>query len=192
MATLEQFLRTGELGPIRIGMRQADIITVLGQPPDESIAREPKILKYGGLQLSFAKDAVEARQRLVQIGLYFGEPIPEVIRPADFIGTPEKTMADVRKFLDQAELKTAAVVEGEETSCIVLPSGVRITFSDQKLHSIMSSAKASARSKKQIAVSIPEDAWQHLSTLAKQSNRSVADLCAQWITQRANDLHESP
>ena len=37
MATLEQFLRTGELGPVRPGMSEAEAIALLGSPQDESV-----------------------------------------------------------------------------------------------------------------------------------------------------------
>ena len=121
--------------------------------------------------------------------LYFRqptEPIPEPARPLDFTGTAETTIADFREFLKRRGLKVSACVEGEETSYLVMPSGTRITFDGPRLHSIMFTMRA-APPKKQISVSIPEDAWQQLHTLARQSNRSISDLCAQWITQRAGE-----
>jgi hypothetical protein len=42
--------------------------------------------------------------------------------------------------------------------------------------------------KKQISVSLPNHIWSQLKVLAGHANRSVGDLCAEWITQRANEL----
>src|ERR1022692_3407433 len=108
MATLEQFLRTGDLGSLHPGMTPAKAIALLGPPPDASVQREPKILKYGGLQLTFARPVRGAEQQLVLTGLYFRpplEPIPESVSPADFNGTSETTLADVRAILDRVGMK---------------------------------------------------------------------------------------
>src|SRR5438128_1529706 len=72
MATLEQFLRTGDLGPIHPGMTRAEVIACLGLPQDESVVCEPKILKYGALQLTFARREPGTEQCLILIAKYFG------------------------------------------------------------------------------------------------------------------------
>jgi hypothetical protein len=36
MATLEDFLRTGRLGPVSLGMGPVDVMTALGDPDDTS------------------------------------------------------------------------------------------------------------------------------------------------------------
>jgi hypothetical protein len=194
MATLEQFLQTGELGPIHPGMTQAEVMAWLGPPQDNSVTRLPKILKYGGMQLTFARSQASIHPALSLIALYFGpqaEPIPEPVRPTDFTGRGETTIAEFGEFLRQVDQKASASVEGEDTSYLVMPSGARITFDGPALHSIMFALRSQAPPKKQISISIPEDAWQELNTLARQSNRSVAELCAQWITQRAGNHSET-
>src|SRR5271155_2694025 len=115
MATLEQFLLTGELGPIHPGMTQSEITALLGRPQDESAVGHPKTLKYGGLQLSFHRHPNAPDHGLAHIGLYFrppAEPLPEPTRPTDFNGTEETTLAEVRDFLGRVGLKEAAAVEG--------------------------------------------------------------------------------
>jgi hypothetical protein len=191
MATLEQFLQTGDLGPIHLGMSQAEVSAVLGPPQDESVSRHPQILKYGGLQLTFHANPGTADRMLGHIGLYYSpraEPIPEPALPTDFTGTPETTIAEVREFLARVGLKELAVVEEEITGNLILPSGARIAFDDQMLQSIHFAIRTSAPAKKQISVSIGNDTWKQLKTLARQSKRSVSELCAEWITQRADEL----
>ncbi len=191
MASLKKFLQTGELGPIRPGMSQSDVIALLGSPSDESVSKHPQILKYGGLQLTFLNRPGAKERWLAHIGLYFrprAEPIPELATPADFKGGLDTTIADVREFFAQVGLKESTLENGEDTSYLILPSGARITFDDGKLHSIIFSIPTAATPKKQVSVSIAKDTWNQLRTLAGQSNRSVADLCAEWITQRANEI----
>jgi hypothetical protein len=191
MATLEQFLRTGDLGPVHAGMSQAEVVALLGRPQDESVAQNPLILKYGGLQLTFLRCPGVASRCLAHIGLYFApraEPIPEPTRPADFTGSPETTIAEVREFLGRVGLTISAAVEGEDASYLVLPSGARLTFDGPNLESIHFVTRTRVPAKKQVSVSISEDTWNQLRTLARQSNWSVSKLCAEWITQRANGL----
>jgi hypothetical protein len=193
MATLKTFLQTGELGPIRPGMRQSEAIAVLGPPPDESVARHPKILKYGGLQLTFSKPADGDEARLDLIGLQFGphaEPSPAATTPGDFKATSETTITEIREFLARAGLKEDAFDQGEDTSYVHLPSGARITFDGQKLWSIHFAARTRSLARKQVSISIPKGIWDQLRRHARKSNRSVGDLCAEWITQRANELQE--
>jgi hypothetical protein len=195
MATLKQFLQTGELGPIHPGMSQAEVTALLGPPQDESVARHPQILKYGGLQLTFLGQPGSADRSLAHIGLYFGpraEPIPQPALPADFMGTPETTIAEVREFLTRVGLNVPAAIEYEDTNSLILPSGATITFDAKKLRSINFASPRRTPAKKQISVSVSEDTLNQLRTLARQLNRSVAEVCAEWITQRANELqHEN-
>lgn len=189
MATLEQFLKTGELGPIRPGMSRADIVDCLGPPQDESVARNPLILKYGGVQLTFLTRPDEQDQVLAHIGLYFAphsEPVPEPIRPVDFTLTHELTIDELRDFLVNKGLSAFSEVEEEDTRYMVLPSGVRITFDGPKLHSIIFAARKATAASKQVSVSVPGEMWKQLRWLAQESKQSVSELCAQWIRERVN------
>jgi hypothetical protein len=189
MATLEQFLRTGDLGPLHVRMSEAEIITLLGSPLDESVSRNPHILKYDGLQLAFLKGPGAADHKLTNIGLYFGphaKTLPEPTRPTDFKCSDETTMAEVRAFLAQANFRDFLIDDDEETSYVVMASGARITFEDQKLKSINFAAPTAKPAKHQLAVSVSKETLNQLRTVAKESNRSVSELCAEWIADRAN------
>jgi hypothetical protein len=191
MATLEQFLRTGELGPLHVGMREAEVIALLGAPQDESVSRKPRILKYGGLQLAFRRRPGAMDGELTFIGLYFSpgaEPIPEPSRPTDFNGSANTTVVDVRAFFAKANLLDLVIKEGEN---LVMASGATIAFEDQILHSIQFAAPVGKRAIKQLSVSISNETLNQLMAVAKQSNRSVSELCAEWITQQANKLQHA-
>ena len=110
------------------------------------------------------------------------------MQPTDFKGTPETTLAQVREFLNRVGLKEVMAVEEDESNYLLLPSGARITFDGQKLWSINIATPAPAPTRKQIAVSLSAATWNKLRIRAQQSHQSVAELCAEWITQRANEL----
>jgi hypothetical protein len=191
MATLRQFLQNGELGAIRPGMTRAEVIAVLRQPQDESVTRHPQILKYGSLQLTFVRQPGHEELVLVQIGLYFhpcSEAIPAPVQLTDFHPTGETTLAEVREVLTSLGLEEASAVEGEDTSYLIMPSGARITFDGQKMHSISFAAPRPVRARKQVSLSVSTNTWSQLTALARQANRSVGDLCSEWITQRADEL----
>src|SRR4051794_23191013 len=101
MATLKQFLATGELGPLHLGMSEDQVIACLGQPSDKSVTKSPCILKYGGLQLTFDRRPNTAQRVLALLGIYFRpheESLPEPTRLDDFPATSATTVAEVREY----------------------------------------------------------------------------------------------
>jgi hypothetical protein len=185
MATLDQFLRTGDLDPIHVGMNRDEVLGILGLPGDESVSRHPQILKYGGLQVTLFKPAGSPDYQLSQIGLYYSpawEAIPEIVRPVDFTATPATTPALMREFLDSTGLQVHSTVKSDCVEHFILPGGSRITFDDGQLQSIAFARKANVP-RKQISVPIPLDTWEKVQELARESNRSIPDLCAEWISR---------
>jgi hypothetical protein len=190
MATLEQFLRSGELGSLRVGMSREELIGILGSPSDESVGRHPQILKYGGLQVTLFKRAGSPDYQLAQIGLYYSpawEAIPEIVRPVDFIATPETTPPVMRAFLTSTGIQVHSTVNSDGVEHFILPGGSRITFDDGQLQSIAFARKTN-RPRKQISVPIPLDTWEKVQELARESNRSIPDLCAEWISRSAAEF----
>jgi hypothetical protein len=61
---LNSFYKRVNWAPLRPGMSQAEVIDLLGPAQDESVARHPRILKYGGLQLTFLRRPEAADQAL--------------------------------------------------------------------------------------------------------------------------------
>src|SRR5689334_10392669 len=64
--SLERFLRTGQLGPLVLGMDPATVELQLGQPEARSRKHKPLLLKYGPLELTFWSPRSEPPQ-LVQV-----------------------------------------------------------------------------------------------------------------------------
>jgi hypothetical protein len=194
MASLEQFLRFGTLGAIRLGVTRSELVAQLGEPPDESVQHAPKILKYGGLQITFTKPNACTEPRVARIGLYFHTPnelIPDQVELTDWAVNSETTLVEMRSFLDKSGL-AAHQEKLEDDDRLDLASGAQIIFSNQKLWSILVGTRNRQASNKQVSVSIPLEAWRELNAIARQTNRSVAELCGQWIAQHAKELQSNP
>src|SRR5690349_11154714 len=102
MATLEQFLRTGQLGPLALGMTTADVTAVLGEPQQVSRKSNPLLVKYGGLQLTFSRQRADRVFRMNQLGIYFQpepEPLPASVRPEDIPPGVAPSEREFRAFL---------------------------------------------------------------------------------------------
>src|SRR5437660_10048556 len=57
MATLKQFLTTGQLGDIALGISQGEVLRLLGEPEAKGGDGKAVIWKYGPLQVTFNKAA---------------------------------------------------------------------------------------------------------------------------------------
>jgi hypothetical protein len=139
MATLEQLLKSGQLGPIVLGMAPFDAMTVLGEPQAQSRKKNPLELKYGSLRLTFWKHAGSERSQLLDFGLYYQptwEPVPEAVALTDVTFDENTTEQKVRAFLHEKQCLPAHLIDGPSERHLMLPSGVVISFADGKLNSV--------------------------------------------------------
>ena len=189
MIALEQFLKHGELGPIRVGMGADELMDVLGPPDGRSTGKNPRILKYGGLQLAVASSREHSAHRVISIGLYFQpveEELPEAIRPMDWQPSGSTSEREFREYLDRIGYPPHSSVSGESNRYLVLPSGARITFTESRLHAIQFLLKDSGQ--RQVSMTIPDETFRAIRDLARSENRTLTELCAEWITEKAAAL----
>jgi hypothetical protein len=147
MATLEHFLKTGQLDPIRLGMTPFEVASLLGDPQEESRKKNPLLLKYGGLQLTFWKKAGQSPSRLAEIAIYYQpsfEPLPLMLM--DWNPTEPPTEAQFLSYLDSICCLPVQKIVGGSDGHLTMPSGVRATFSDAKLHSLQLAQRRLAES----------------------------------------------
>src|SRR3954451_12989552 len=99
MATLAQFLKTGSLGPVVLGMDPFEVVEQIGEPDEESRKKNPLILKYGSLQLTFWKNGPKSQLRdIVLTFLPRFEPPPPSVALDDF-SFAQPTERDFRNFM---------------------------------------------------------------------------------------------
>jgi hypothetical protein len=189
MATIEQFLRTGELGPIRFGMTEDEIASKLGSPSFWNNSPDWLIKSFGALHLTFGRFGIDSKHRLAQIDLYF-EPfrggIPEQIRLTGWLPTDAVTEDEFTEYVKSIGLPVKTRFPGESGVNLFLPSGARATFSEGRLHSLHFPAPRTPF--KQISFTVPADTFDTLRERAEKSNRSVSALCADWVTEKASSF----
>lgn len=77
MDYLIELCTEGRVAGIGMGTPTAGVRAVLGEPDDESVARDPHVLVYGAMELVFAADALE------MITLGFGRPFGDLPPPGE-------------------------------------------------------------------------------------------------------------
>jgi hypothetical protein len=139
MATLEDFMRTGHLGPVILGMSPNDVMIALGDPQDTSRKSNPLQLKYGCVQLSFWKAPNQRTHELREIVITYQpefEPLPESLAFTDWTLAEPPTERQFRAFMHEIGYLPVHLVEGSSGKQLVFLSGVTALFTDEMLHSI--------------------------------------------------------
>jgi hypothetical protein len=138
MATLEEFLRDGRLGPVVLGMTPPDVITAIGEPQATSTKSNPLQLKYGSAQLSFWKEKKDRRFFLREIAIKY-QPKFEALQPIlpflDWNPQPP-TKQIFLSFLNYIGYPPVNSVEGPKESQMTFLSGVTALFTEEILDSI--------------------------------------------------------
>ena len=139
MATLEEFLRTGHLGPVVLGMTTSDVTLALGDPQTISAKSNPLQLIYGSLKLSLWKSPSDEIHHLREIAIVYDErpsPLPKTVAFTDWRPRGRPTGRQFRLFLKSIHDLPAYTLEGPDAKQLIFPSGVRALFSGETLQSI--------------------------------------------------------
>lgn len=139
MATLEGFLRNGQLGPISLGMTPSDVMTALGEPHQTSSKSKPLLLKYGPIQLSFWRRPNHKIHQLREIALIyqpFVEPLPIALAFSDWTPSYPPTEPQFTAFLNEIDYSPVQRIDGAGGAQFVFLSGVTALFTEDVLDSI--------------------------------------------------------
>jgi hypothetical protein len=138
MATLEEFIQTGHLGPLILGLSPNDVMAELGDPDEISRKTNPLILKYGCVELTFWKPR-DAGHNLREITIDFGslrEPLSPAIEFSDWKLSEAPTERQFRDFVRQIDSLPIRSSERAMSRELVFDSGVTARFSDEMLVSL--------------------------------------------------------
>jgi hypothetical protein len=139
MATLEEFLRTGHLGPLIIGISPTEVMTTLGEPDDLSRKANPLLLIYGCVHMTFWRNTKAAKHELREIMLdfqNFSQPLPPLLEFNDWKLSDPPTERRFRDFMHAIGYLPIHHSEGATWRELVFPSGVTARFKDEMLVSI--------------------------------------------------------
>jgi hypothetical protein len=139
MATLDEFMRTGHLASVTLGMSPNDVMAALGEPEDISKKSNPLILRYGCVQLTFWKTPSQHIPQLRDITITYQTnygPPPESLTFTDWSPTEPPTENEFKYFVAQTGYTAVYKVDGAIGKQFIFPSGVVAVISDGMLHSI--------------------------------------------------------
>jgi hypothetical protein len=146
MAKIETFLKTGELGPLVIGLSSSEVMEACGEPNSISRKSNPLILQYGRIQLTFVRNQPTDRPRLQDI-LVFAQPEtgfpPLFMSQLYFDDFPLQKQPTKSQFLAfSSKIGCSPVLGGENQ--LHFASGVKAAFDDDLLSSLRLSKKEAA------------------------------------------------
>ncbi len=139
MATLEDFLRTGRLGPVNLGMNPTQVMTALGDPDEFSEQKSPYILKYGPVQFVFLANEKLRTRELRDIAIIYRpkfKKLPKNLRLDDWNPSSVPTEEFFSDYLENINLHPVHIVSGESGTQLIFISGVVALFSEKKMHSL--------------------------------------------------------
>ena len=137
-ADFATFLRSGQLGPLTLGMAPSAVEFQLGVPDARSRKHNPLIMKYGPLELTFwsrRSQPPQLAQVLVSVLQGLGD-LPPALQFDDLMPAAVMHFNDFRRFVEQIGIWPDEVLKGDRESSILLPSGVKASFIDGQLSAL--------------------------------------------------------
>lgn len=133
MPLLREFLESGKLGPIAIGLSPVEVQHILGDPWDVGGTSKDRLWKYGAVQLGFHRDNATRTEALCFIGLYFRSgslDLPEAIAPEGWFPSRRTTKGDFIRYLEEQGIGHSVdrQLTIETQSALTTESGTQVTF----------------------------------------------------------------
>ncbi|WP_409027676.1 hypothetical protein OX462_02395 [Janthinobacterium sp. SUN098] len=150
MAKIQNFLKSGELGPVVLSSSPTDVLDECGTPHETSRKLNPLILRYGEIQLTFLRTPVAKSPRLHEIQISMR---PES-KGSDRTNAPSSPLfleditlwrATTRPEFMTLARKSGCSLIGEGSSQVVFASGVIASFENGVLDSLRLSNKESTQ-----------------------------------------------
>jgi hypothetical protein len=138
-----RFLRTGQLGPLTLGMDPSAVEFQLGVPDARSRKNKPLLMRYGPLELTFWSPRSQPPQ-LVQVLISVDDglrDLPHALQFDDLMPGPVRHISDFSRFIEQIGVWPEEILRGDRESSIVLPSGIRASFIDDQLSALVLSKR---------------------------------------------------
>jgi hypothetical protein len=192
MASMKEFLTTGNLGGIHLGMFEEDLRELLGEPEATGCQRDADVWKYGPLQLVFRRQTGHSLLAMIVLSTENGgKPLPKGLSFQDWMPGLDTSAEEFLQFLAEAGLqdKLKPGFSSEyQLNYIVEPSAEAVFNLESgraRLVKVVYTNRIPAKNdSKQVSVSVPGTYWQQLQTLAAAQKTSVAKLCSSWLLER--------
>jgi len=192
MAKIETFLKTGELGPLVLGISSSAVMDVCGQPDGVSRKSNPLILQYGRIQLTFTRtqsaDGLRLQDILVstKTDIHYA-PLCSPLSLEDFPLAEQPTKSAFLKFAHR--VGCSPISEGREQ--IQFASGVTASFDGDVLSSLRLSKKEAIERPSTPIADEREPTLQQIHAMIEESqmagsvNAARAALLMAWAAMEA-------
>jgi hypothetical protein len=174
MATLAEFLKTGSLGPLVLGMDPVEVVGNLGNPEEESQKKNPLILKYGSLQLVFWSHG--AKPQLRDISLNFlpeFKRLPNQVALSDFKPKGSATEKYFRTFVSKIKYPPVHIGKDTNGQQLVFLSGVVADFMNGLLNSIRITQKRQRETEQGALSDLREPSREQILEMIGESERAL-------------------
>jgi len=190
MPMFDDFLRSGRIGQISVGMNQEAVRELWGPPQDTSIRKHPEIWKYGPVEFSFYRSPEDSSLLLVSIIYHFSQPNaepPRLLSDSGWMPNSETSIEEFRGHLVDVGIAVVGGVASGPHQHLVLDSSSRVTFEEGKLSSVGFSAKQESKIK-QVSISVPQEDFEAIRREAKILGISANALCSRLISEHVSSL----
>ena len=131
MTTLSEFLRTGKLGPIDFQITPFKAVSILGEATKQSEKKNPLLLKFGILELTFRRSPESRTMEMLEIAFQMKDgykPLPDAVLPTDFDFSRNGNIIEFYSYLRAIDYLPIDTVLNSEEQRIELASGVIVVF----------------------------------------------------------------
>jgi hypothetical protein len=175
-AKLLEFLKTGSLGPVVLGMNPSEVVEHIGDPDQESQKKNPLTLKYGSLQLVFWRHGSKSQLRNIALNfLPKFEKLPPTVALTDFRPRDDTKPSEgyFRNFIRHARYLPVQMTKQESGQPMVFLSGVVVDFADGLLNSIRISQKENTESTRAPLSDEREPSKEQILDMIEESERAL-------------------
>lgn len=138
MLSLNEFLLTGELGGIRLGQRQAEVLAALGEPTDASVKNNPLILRFGVVEVVLTRrDGSPLLVRQISVVAHRELPLPVLGPPFSDWDGRQIADYDLKNRLEGINLTPVDSDSTPDGEVLTLPSGVKVTLDSHFVRTIV-------------------------------------------------------
>lgn len=139
MATLRRLLMNGTLGPIHVGLTPSEVMNIVGEPEESSRKKNPLILRYGSLELTFVKVRDHQRLELRRFVLGFHGrdwSLPQSIKLSDWKPTEPPSPTSFDRMARELGCKPEEAALTAGSGYLLFPSGVKASFHRGKMRDL--------------------------------------------------------
>jgi|SRR5581483_1206591 len=198
---LKEFLRTGQFGPVALGMHQDEVTHILGPPHDFSVPRRHRkrsdILKYGTMELHFDESA-DYRLYLIFADNFQHFSGGNALELDPWVIHGHLSRPEAEDALRQAEIPFSEYSPLDHTlEGIRTEAGVELAFRRDSAEiewtglwsiGLPTNLQSTNRPTKTISLRLPLSDYVKIGKEAQRRRIKISRLCSEWLHKEASRI----